>query len=828
MDSTALRVDSRRPSAPEGIPPVRGSGWLNGLAAACAVLLVAWFYLWTVRPEATASPLLSSDGSDYYNLLVRGFLKGHLYLDKAADPFLATLRNPWDPAQNVGHGLHDASYFEGRYYLYFGVTPAVILFLPVRLATGLDLNQSVASLIFAWAGLLASAWIVFSAARRSFPGTPRWALVVAVTALGTTDMMALLLRRTSIWEVPITCAYACVMAGFAFLYAALHSTRRCLFLGLSSASIGLAVGARPTCLFACAILLVPLVHWIRTEGDWRAALRSPFCRRALVAAVGPACAIGLALAAYNFARFGSVAEFGQHYQLGGADITNVPLFSSKYLPYSLRVYWLLPGTWLPYFPFVSVAALPPTPVGHLGVEDPYGLLTNAPFCLFAIVPLVFARRWKRDGRRGLSAFCGAVLLASGAAALTVACFVGITNRYLVDFAPGFDLAAAIGFLALVSAAPPGSAARVAAAAMGAAAFIYSTAFNVFASFRHNELLRVEHPALYQRMVHSWNRIPFVFDHMFNRSGYGDIEMTVIFPGGASGNEPLVVTGNSFLGDYLVVNYQPGGAIAFGMEHTSHGAVFGKLVTPKPGIPHVVVVRMASIYPPDGHPFFDSMDKVQEWLIQNRVRVTLDGTVVLDAATKFYDAAHWQPSIGRSDLGIAYGRPFSGRILSWRRVPVPPRGKDEGNAENGPARISVLFPAFGGVRRDPIICSGRRGRGDLVYVQYLAPGKVAIGFDHWGYGGPVTGPLDADPMQPHTLVVDYPALDGQTMPDGSDPAGISGRLTVSLDGRKVIDADQRTFASDAREVNVGDNSIDSSMADDRFTGTLIEVERIGRR
>lgn len=48
--------------------------------------LMGWFYFWTAvpvwRPE-----LISADGPGYYNLLARGFLKGQLALDKAADPF---------------------------------------------------------------------------------------------------------------------------------------------------------------------------------------------------------------------------------------------------------------------------------------------------------------------------------------------------------------------------------------------------------------------------------------------------------------------------------------------------------------------------------------------------------------------------------------------------------------------------------------------------------------------------------------------------------------------------------------------------------------------
>ena len=119
--------------------------------------LMGWFYFWTAVP-VWRTELISADGPGYYNLLARGFLKGQLALDKAADPFLATLSDPTDPAQRAGHGMFDVSYFKGRYYLYWGATPAVVLFVPFYLLTGRFLDESLAPPLFAWLGLIAAVW----------------------------------------------------------------------------------------------------------------------------------------------------------------------------------------------------------------------------------------------------------------------------------------------------------------------------------------------------------------------------------------------------------------------------------------------------------------------------------------------------------------------------------------------------------------------------------------------------------------------------------------------------------------------------------------------
>src|SRR5208282_4825796 len=101
-----------------------------------------------------------------------------------------------------------------------------------------------------------------------------------------------------------------------------------------------------------------------------------------------------------------------------------------------------------------------------------------------------------DGRYSrLLAFCLAAAIATAAAMVVVASFGGITNRYMVDFVPGFIVLASIGLLASTTFGANRGGRRLVMSAAVMAAFLYSSAFNVLASFRHNELFRVEHPDL---------------------------------------------------------------------------------------------------------------------------------------------------------------------------------------------------------------------------------------------------------------------------------------------------------------------------------------------
>ena len=104
------------------------------LGAVCA--LVIGVYAYTAHSGFLASSSLNA-ADTYYNLLVQGFRAGQLNLKKEVPPGLAQLADPYDPdCQCSAIGVLDLSYYKGKLYLYFGVTPAVVLFWPYVALTG--------------------------------------------------------------------------------------------------------------------------------------------------------------------------------------------------------------------------------------------------------------------------------------------------------------------------------------------------------------------------------------------------------------------------------------------------------------------------------------------------------------------------------------------------------------------------------------------------------------------------------------------------------------------------------------------------------------------
>ncbi len=100
------------------------------LLGVCA--LVIGTYLCIAR-SGVWETMSRNPADEYYNLLVQGFRAGQLSIKMDAPPGLTRLSDPYDPAANARYRapanraapnrLHDLSYYKGKLYLYFGVTP---------------------------------------------------------------------------------------------------------------------------------------------------------------------------------------------------------------------------------------------------------------------------------------------------------------------------------------------------------------------------------------------------------------------------------------------------------------------------------------------------------------------------------------------------------------------------------------------------------------------------------------------------------------------------------------------------------------------------------
>jgi hypothetical protein len=768
------------------------------------------FGLFALLAHGVGGPAATREPRDFYGWLTEAFLSGQTYLKVAPDPALRELPNPWAGAQGIPR-LHDASYFHDRYYVYFGPAPVLLLFLPWRLATGTYLAEHIGTAVFGAAGTVLAGALLGWAWRRGRGGLkPAWFAVGLV--LMTLGSRALLLAEDpSVYMVPINCAFCCLMAALgAAAWAMTGASPRApaLGLGLASFAWGLAVASRPDYLPGLAALLVPLTGLIRRRRRDPAGI-SGGAVVLVASALAPAAAIGIGLAAYNHARFGDFLQFGMKYQFTAGDQRGVALLDPGSFGFNLGRYFLTRPSYSPYFPF-------------LVSEVDRGLLVCTPFALLAAaLPFVLRLRENKVGAapRGWGmpegALDGLALSAGIALALTLGtlCLLAISNdRYFVDFLPAALLLAVISSWRLLAAADrasrvAGLAARILvgggalwtagqAGLMGLRDYRDRAALVPLARLADRAVARVE----------GWRG-----------TGYGPVTLRIRFPERPAGTrEPLLVSGHG--DDLLYVEYLGGSRIRLAEFHAGAGGPVSEPLAVPPGL-HELRVDLGSLYPPKDHPAMAAYPEPLAEVLGRRIAVALDGRIVLQGAGEFYPSDPADLQLGRNPGGIVAPGVFSGELRVVARGGVPPPDSLRGPPGEGAVRLTVTFPRFEFYRHDPLLSTGHRGAGDLLYVVYVAPGLVRLGHDSWGGGAVETAPLACDPGQPQIIEADLASL--RPLPSGRTWAPLALRFN-----HRLVMFQRRPFnPSLPAEVVMGFNGCAATSAPPTFSGRILAVERI---
>ena len=393
----------------------------------------------------------------YYNLLVRGFRAGQLNVKRDVPPELERMSNPYAPSANAACAWdtrslsYEMSYYRGKLYLYFGVTPALVLFWPYAALTGSYCTHRCAVITFDAVGILTATWLIYSIWRRYFFKTNVWNAAIGVLALGLAPCFMDQLSTCDVHEVPRSSGFAFTMLSLAAIWNALHQpSRQLLWLALASLAYGLAVGSLASLLPGIVIVLIPVIPSLRSPPA-EVPVRRKICL--LTAAAVPAMMIGLGLAAYNFLRFDNPFDFGWKYQLTDIPNPSAQPFGLHYLWFNFKFYFLEPLHWNHSFPFISTHILSPEPLHYYGVGNPYGgILVNYPLVWFALAAgLPWFKRPAAD-TTALRLYLWALLLLFVICTLTLCGFFCGSSSYLLDFLPGLMLLAIIGGCALENAA----------------------------------------------------------------------------------------------------------------------------------------------------------------------------------------------------------------------------------------------------------------------------------------------------------------------------------------------------------------------------------------
>lgn len=741
---------------------------------------------------------LSREPNGYYAELTDAFLAGQLHLKAKPDPRLAALANPYAGDQGVPKPW-DVSYYNNRFYLYFGTPPVFLLFAPFRLLTGFYLQDGIGTAFFGLIGFWLGASLLLHLRARLFPRLgEKW--VISGLAVWCLAGHAQLLSHTNVvYTVPINCAFACLMAAVACGTLAWENPGRLRWLVLGGLAWALAIAARPNYLFSLGGWLVFLVGVI-----WRNHALPPGQRRRwlaqLVAACLPGLLVGAGLAAYNWARFHNITEFGVAYQLMSGDQRRFQSLDLSRVAGGLQRALLTPVDYTTYFPFADA----------LGK----GMLFVSPVLLLVVVlpGLWFFSRpeerpfWRVGGT--------ALMLAAVGNLLTVGMLLTQEYRYFVDFLPAAVLLSVlIGWsLAQSLTAMSGRMARAGWVALGLTTGV--TLFHAVGSNVGMMNLPQRAPGLSR-----WLNYPTHWIEQAVGYRYGPLRLHGRLPVHPAGTIlPLVVTGRG--GDILYVRYTGHDEVRFGLFHTGAGGPEAMPFTFDLAQAHDFEFDLGSLYPPSEHPLWAGRPAREIKLLKQRVRVLVDGRLALDSSCDFFPTHPADLLIGKNPRGLVTGSndlDLSSFKLDRLGLPTQP---PVAAYPLKPMRLELTFPPFVHRKREPLISTGRSGAGDLFYVIYVGPGRLRFAHDSWGGGNIESWDVPYEPGRAYSLEVDM----GSLHPHPAN-ARFEAELRIQLDGETLMVTTRPFNASDATELAFGYNACESSATYPLFTGEIRKITPI---
>lgn len=394
----------------------------------------------------------------YLDLQADGFREGHTYLPLKPAPELLRAANPRDRV-NIRYWQLDLTYFEGKYYTYWGPVPALVQAL-VKSILGITrtIGDQYIGLFAACLTACAGGLIIERMGRRLFGAVPKVVLVFAIFAFACANPLLHSVTTAGTYVGAIFSAQSLLVLGVLFAFDVVWysgtSSARPWRLWLTGLTWGLAIASRVSLIPTIAFLigLTALTDaWLNERRWWTTFLNS--LRLGL-----PVAAIGVALLVYNKVRFGSFTQFGLLLQLSGYPPIDFSL--SKYALPDLYRYSLGPFTASCQFPFIyqnwwqkQSAPFPEgfsLPSNYNTDEPTVGWLLAVPIAWCIGFALWFAARRLTLRTRQERVYLWCTLSFGAMAVLTALAphgVYGTTMRYLTDFTPGLVLLGLLGAFA---------------------------------------------------------------------------------------------------------------------------------------------------------------------------------------------------------------------------------------------------------------------------------------------------------------------------------------------------------------------------------------------
>lgn len=288
-------------------------------------ILEIFIMTYTVNADAVIKDLHAYSNQLQYYDLTEALAKKQVYLDREPSDDIKNMENPYDYKarkklidEKGADFAWDMAYYKGKYYVYFGVVPAVTTYLPVYLITHRHIPNYLVVLLVSIIAMFGMFLLVKEIVKRYFKETKLLVFLLILGWLINTAGLLSILGYATIYNIPILYSIMFIFYGLYFWLSSIKEDKISkvrIFLG--SLCMALVAGCRPQLLIS-SLFAIP-IFWNSIFKD-----RKLFSKKSIVETIMfifPYILVAIPIMYYNYIRFGSITDFGANYNITSNDMT---------------------------------------------------------------------------------------------------------------------------------------------------------------------------------------------------------------------------------------------------------------------------------------------------------------------------------------------------------------------------------------------------------------------------------------------------------------------------------------------------------------------------
>ncbi len=289
-----------------------------------------------------------------YQLLTEALMKGQTYLDEEPSEILKNLKNPYDKRvrqeafeDTDEDFIWDVAFYNNKYYVYFGVAPVILYYLPFYALTGTHIKTATCISMTMIATVTGIFLLLYQLCKKYYPkislGVYLAFTLLFINACG----VLYIVGRPDHYSLPILMAVMFGIYGLFWWIKAKNDNLNSKYLFLGSLCMASVAACRPQLLLT-SFLCLPL-FWNDVKKRDLLSIKS---WKKTIAFMAPYIVIALLLMWYNYIRFGSPFDFGANYNLTTNDMTKRGFVIGR-IPLGIYYYLFVPFQFVLKFPFAS-------------------------------------------------------------------------------------------------------------------------------------------------------------------------------------------------------------------------------------------------------------------------------------------------------------------------------------------------------------------------------------------------------------------------------------------------------------------------------------------